>query len=138
VTKIASLFLVLVLAFSIARQASAADCSIRDVIDFIDDGLSASDIRKECGPEGVIGAGNCSLSTIIRMARNGADEREIRSECRSTRSRSPRDDTIQTPRVATFCQTNFGACPLTFGPAVPINGPCYCVFPNGSAPGVGR
>ncbi len=113
----------------------AQSCDIGDVIALTEEERSASDIRAECNGR-ITGAGSCTLTRVMRLAKDGMSEDEIRGLCRDAAG-SDRQAPLS-PRTATYCQTNFGVCPLTSGMPGPPGGPCYCIFPMGTATGIAR
>jgi hypothetical protein len=126
--------------FCVPSLAWAATCEIADVVAMTEEGRAPAQIRAECGGR-VVDGGNCTLTKVMRLAKDGMSEDEISDECtdRSTQKyRPPQQQQAPAPRMGTFCQTNFGACPLTIGPPVVAGGPCYCMGPMGSAPGIAR
>jgi len=123
-----------------------AACTIEDVVEQIEDGLSRGEIRDECDRR-VRDAGDCSLTKVMRLAKAHYDTEEIREECEEAflddsrpRNRSLFEDSYRErpqPRgLSNRCYSQAGPC-LLFQTAPPGT-PCYCNTRFGPAPGVIR
>lgn len=122
---------------------AAARCDIIDVIDLVKDGETRTSIRRECNSI-VNDARGCSLTKVMRYANDGLSERQISRRCRTSSAPPPTTRGLQlpskkavpAPKIARFCTTALGACPMMV--RIPAGSRCHCVMPYGPVFGVAQ